>query len=82
MRNSLGALRENVENFPGSVHHGCMVIPMRIYEISSGYARGPTTLADQTPSLFEHLFCHLLYFAIGVHLHVPTGTRVLGHLAC
>ena len=30
--------------------------------------------------VLEHLLFHLLYFAVGMHLHISSGTRVLGHL--
>jgi hypothetical protein len=34
----------------------------------------------RSSNVFEHLLFHLLDFAIGMHVHVSLGARVLGHL--
>ena len=34
----------------------------------------------RSSDVLEHLLFHLLYFAVGMHLHISSGTRVLGHL--
>ena len=42
---------------------------------------GPLQTSRLQPSnVFEHFLCHLLYLAIGMHLHAPLGARILGHL--